>query len=83
MGLTTSSGLDDRNGSNGLELIECFDAWLSERLAEARGAGKDLAFFDSELRRTPDGRLTGWTHLLLDPGSNPPLGESWTVYRLD
>lgn len=79
---TKASGLDDRDQLAGLDLIESFDAWLSERLAEAHDAGKDLAFFDTELKPTPEGRFIGWSHVLLEPGFHPPLGESWTVYRL-
>lgn len=60
-------------GSGALGLIAAFDGWLTARLDEARAAGKDLAFFDRE---------PGWSHLLLDPGKEPPVGRAWTVYRL-
>ena len=79
---TTASGLDDRNELAGLDLIEAFDAWLTERLDEAHAAHKDLAFFDTEMKRLPNGRHVGWSHVLLEPGCHPPLGETWTVYRL-
>ncbi|HEX5377414.1 MAG TPA: hypothetical protein VFW47_02515 [Phenylobacterium sp.] len=79
---TKASGLEDRDQLTGIDLIECFDAWLTERLDEAHAAGKDLAFFDTRLERKADGRHVGWSHVLLDPGCHPPLGETWTVYRL-
>ncbi len=79
---TKASGLDDRDQLAGLDLIESFDAWLSDRLQEAYAANKDLAFFDTQMTRLDDGRLVGWSHVLLEPGSHPPLGETWTVYRL-
>ena len=75
-------GLEDRDELDGLDLIESFDAWLSDRLDEAHAAGKDLAFFDTDIRPTGPGRYVGWSHVLLEPGCHPPLGETWTVYRL-
>jgi hypothetical protein len=75
-------GLEDRDDLAGLDLIESFDAWLSERLDEAHAAAKDLAFFDTEITRLDSGRYVGWSHVLLEPGCHPPLGETWTVYRL-
>ena len=65
-------------------ILDAFDAWLSERVAEARVAGKDLAFHDSDFDIAP-GRapaLVGWRHMLLAPGAFPPKGPDWTVYRL-
>jgi len=79
---TDASRQDDRDTAGALALIESFDAWLSARLAEAYLAGKDLAFFDTALRKDEEGRPVGWAHVLLEPGCHPPLGESWTVYRL-
>jgi hypothetical protein len=75
-------GLEDRDELAGLDLIESFDAWLSERLDEAHAASRDLAFFDTAIRPVADGRYVGWSHVLLEPGCHPPLGETWTVYRL-
>ena len=37
---TKASGLDDRDKLAGLDLIESFDAWLSDRLAEAHDAAR-------------------------------------------
>lgn len=79
---TKASGLEDRDRLAGLDLIESFDAWLSDRLREAYAADKDLAFFDTQMSQLDDGRLVGWSHVLLEPGDHPPLGETWTVYRL-
>ena len=59
--------------------------WIADRtlqLAEAHAAGKDLAFFDTELTALGGGLLQGWVHVLLEPGEHPPLGETWTIYRL-
>lgn len=66
------------------DILDAFDVWLSERVAEARAAGTDLAFHDSEFDISP-GReppLVGWRHMLLAPGACPPPGPDWTVYRL-
>ncbi len=79
---TKASGLDDRNKLSGLDLIEAFDAWLTVRLEEAHKAGKDLAFFDTNLRPADGGRFVGWSHILLEPGCTPPPGQDWTIYRL-
>jgi hypothetical protein len=79
---TTVGTLADRNAQDAFDLIDSFDLWLSARLAEAYGAGKDLAFFDTELTAVGGGLMNGWAHVLLDPGCHPPLGETWTVYRL-
>ena len=78
----TANVLADRDTQDAFDLIDSFDLWLSARLAEAYGAGKDLAFFDTELTVLGGGLLDGWTHVLLEPGHHPPLGETWTVYRL-
>ncbi len=75
-------GQEDRDDLAGLDLIESFDAWLSERLDEAHAARKDLAFFDTDIKQLESGRYVGWSHVLLEPGCHPPLGETWTVYRL-
>ena len=79
---TSVQALADRDGHDALDLIDSFDLWLSARLAEAYTTGKDLAFFDTQLTPVGGGLLTGWAHVLLEPGHHPPLGESWTVYRL-
>lgn len=66
------------------EILDAFDVWLSERVAEARAAGMDLAFHDSEFDIAPgrEPALVGWSHMLLAPGACPPKGPDWTVYRL-
>lgn len=66
------------------QILDAFDVWLSERVAEARAAGMDLAFHDREFDIAP-GReppLVGWSHMLLAPCGCPPKGPDWTVYRL-
>lgn len=75
---------DDRDGVDAAELIASYSAWLDDRTGQARRRGCDLAFFDSPLKRTGDPTmpLVGWTHVFLERGASPPLGESWTVYRL-
>lgn len=75
---------DDRDGVDAAELIASYSAWLDDRTAQARRRGCDLAFFDSALKATGDPTMPyiGWTHLFLERGANPPLGESWTIYRL-
>jgi hypothetical protein len=74
--------LADRDAQDAFSLIDSFDLWLSARVAEAYDAGKDLAFFDTELTAIGGGLLNGWVHILLEPGEHPPMGESWTIYRL-
>jgi hypothetical protein len=71
-------------GLSARDILDAFDIWLSERVGEARAAGMDLAFHDSEFDIAP-GReppLVGWRHMLLAPGACPPAGPDWTVYRL-
>lgn len=77
-------GPDDRDQVDAAELIASYSSWLDDRTRQARRRGCDLAFFDSPLRRTADPTmpLVGWTHVFLERGAKPPLGESWTVYRL-
>jgi hypothetical protein len=79
---TTADILADRDTQDAHDLIDSFDLWLSARLAEAYATGMDLAFFDTELRFIGGGLMQGWAHVLLKPGDHPPLGETWTVYRL-
>ena len=78
----SANGLEDRDATGAIALIDGFDTWLSRRLADAHAAGKDFAFFDTDLRSDEKGELVGWSFVLLDPGDHPPLGENWTVYRL-
>jgi hypothetical protein len=74
----------DRDAVDAAELIASYSAWLDDRTRQARRRGCDLAFFDSPLRRTSDPTMpyVGWTHVFLERGASPPLGENWTVYRL-
>ena len=66
------------------DLLDAFDVWLSERVAQARAAGMDLAFHDSDFDIAPsrEPALVGWSHMLLAPGACPPKGPDWTIYRL-
>ncbi|WP_340645293.1 hypothetical protein [Phenylobacterium sp.] len=66
------------------DILDAFDIWLSERVADARAAGMDLAFHDSDFDIAPgrEPALVGWRHMLLAPGACPPQGPDWTVYRL-
>jgi hypothetical protein len=75
---------DDRDEVAAAELIASYSAWLDDRTTQARRRGCDLAFFDSPLRKTGDPTMpyVGWTHVFLERGAKPPLGETWTVYRL-
>jgi hypothetical protein len=65
-------------------VLVAFGEWLDQRLAEAMRLDMDLAFrdrpFDIEVGRMP--ALVGWEHRYLLPGSPPPRGKMWTVYRL-
>lgn len=62
------------------EHLAVFDGWLTGRIEEASTAGKDLAFRDL----APEIRLgiNAWEYSLLEPGQRSPLGEGWSVYRL-
>jgi len=64
------------------DLLDSFDVWLSRRLSDARRRGRNLAFFDTDLFREPDGSWNGWAHILFDPDFPPVLGDRWTVYWL-
>ncbi|MBR7620026.1 hypothetical protein JKL49_11565 [Phenylobacterium sp. 20VBR1] len=66
------------------DILDAFDVWLSDRVGEARAAGMDLAFHDSDFDISPgrEPALVGWKHMLLAPGACPPKGADWTVYRL-
>lgn len=77
-------GRDDRDEVDAAELIASYSAWLDDRTTQARRRGRDLAFFDTPLRATGDPTMpyVGWSHVFLERGATPPLGESWTIYRL-
>ena len=64
------------------ELVDSFDVWLSRRLADAQRKGRNLAFFDTDLFREPDGFWNGWAHIYFDPDCPPVLGDRWTVYEI-
>lgn len=78
------SKIANAEGISAKAVLDAFDRWLSHRIAEARAAGMDLAFHDRELDIAPgrDPALVGWSHLLLEPGTSPPPGPDWTLYRL-
>ncbi|WP_421931409.1 hypothetical protein [Phenylobacterium sp.] len=78
------SKIANAGGISARVILDAFDRWLSHRVAEARGAGMDLAFHDREFDIAPgrDPALVGWSHVLLAPGAKPPPGQDWTVYRL-
>jgi len=76
------SGPEDRHLVRARELLDSFDVWLTERLSVARTRRQNLAFFDTDLRRDPEGHWNGWAHLYFDPDDPPVLGRQWTVYRL-
>lgn len=66
------------------DYLTAFDQWLSQQIYAATRAGKDLAFrdrrHDCDLRLDDDG--AAWDYMLLDSGAAPPLGQAWSVYRL-
>ena len=66
------------------DYISAFDTWLSQHIYAATTSGKDLAFKERHLNcdlKLDDGESV-WDCLLIDPGSLPPTGHVWTVYRL-
>lgn len=62
------------------ERLEAFDSWLTGRIDEAFADRRDLAFRD-RVAEFPLGD-EAWEYCLLEPGSNSPHGEGWSVYRL-
>jgi hypothetical protein len=66
------------------DYLTAFDAWLSQHIYAAVKSGKDLAFterrFNLGLKLDDDG--SAWDYLLIQPGSLPPPGRPWSVYRL-
>ena len=75
-------GSPDRDKVCPRELVTSFDAWLSQRLTDARRKGKNLAFFDTDLFRDAKGQWNGWAHILFDPDCPPALGDRWTIYEI-
>lgn len=63
------------------ERLSTFDSWLTGRIGEAHGARKDLAFRDLPSEESP--RSPPWEYSLLEPGARSPIGEGWSVYRLN
>ncbi len=66
------------------DYLTAFDGWLSHHIHVAVKSGRDLAFrdrrFNCSLKLDDDG--SAWDYLLIEPGTAPPPGHAWTVYRL-
>jgi hypothetical protein len=61
------------------EHLAAFDGWLTNKIEEAYAASKDLAFRDL----AGEGPVaSAWEYSLLEPGQVSPVGEGWSVYRL-
>ena len=60
--------------------LDAFDRWLTACIEEAHAAHRDLAFRDlgADLRLGAE----AWEYSLLTPGGPRPVGEGWSVYRL-
>jgi hypothetical protein len=60
--------------------LDAFDRWLTSRIVEAHAAHRDLAFRDlgADLRLGD----AAWEYSLLTPGGSRPVGDGWSVYRL-
>ena len=60
--------------------LAAFDGWLTSKIEEAHASRKDLAFRD--LAPVAGAASTAWEYSLLTPGQSAPVGEGWSVYRL-